>query len=67
MAVETDSLSLILATLRMTDCLGLTTTQILTQEEAQGIVAIDHDRYDFGARPVSSAAGMPSCRPPSSW
>ena len=39
MAVETDSLSLKLPTLRMTDCLGLTTTQILTQEEAQGVVA----------------------------
>ena len=47
MAIETDSLSLILATLRMTDCLGLTTSQILTQEEAQGIVAIDHDQLRF--------------------
>ena len=47
LAVETDSLSLILAALRMTDCLGLTTTQILTQEEAQGIVAIDHDALRF--------------------
>jgi DNA-binding transcriptional LysR family regulator len=47
LAVETDSLSLILGALRMTDCLGLTTTQILTQEEAQGIVAIDHDALRF--------------------
>jgi LysR family transcriptional regulator of abg operon len=47
LAVETDSLSLILATLRMTDCLGLTTTRILTQEEAQGIVAIDHEALRF--------------------
>jgi adenosyl cobinamide kinase/adenosyl cobinamide phosphate guanylyltransferase len=31
----------------MTDCLGLTTSQILTQEEAQGIVAIDHDQLRF--------------------
>jgi DNA-binding transcriptional LysR family regulator len=47
LAVETDSLSLELATLRMTDCLGLTTTQILTQEEAQGIVALDHEALHF--------------------
>ena len=47
LAVETDSLSLELATLRMTDCLGLTTTQILTQEEAQGIVALDHEELQF--------------------
>jgi LysR family transcriptional regulator of abg operon len=47
LAVETDSLSLELATLRMTDCLGLTTTQILTQEEAQGIVALDHEALQF--------------------
>lgn len=47
LAVETESLSLILAALRMTDCLGLTTTQILTQEEAQGIVAVDHDTLRF--------------------
>ena len=36
-----------LATLRMTDCLGLTTTQILTQGEAQGIVALDHEHLQF--------------------
>jgi LysR family transcriptional regulator, regulator of abg operon len=47
LAVETDSLSLELATLRMTDCLGLTTTQILTQEEAQGVVALDHEELQF--------------------
>ncbi len=47
MAVETDSLSLKLAALRMTDCLGLTTTQILTQEEAHGIVALDHEALQF--------------------
>ena len=46
-AIETDSLSLILAALRMTDCLGLTTSQILTQEEARGIVAIDHEALRF--------------------
>lgn len=46
-AVETDSLSLKLAALRMTDCLGLTTTQILTQQEADGVVALDHDALQF--------------------
>ena len=46
-AVETDSLSLKLATLKMTSCLGLTTTQILTQGEAQGVVALDHDALQF--------------------
>lgn len=46
-AVETESLSLILATLRLTDCLGLTTTQILMHEEARGIVAIDHEALSF--------------------
>ena len=29
------------------DCMGLTTSQILTQEEAQGIVAIDHNQLQF--------------------
>ncbi len=47
-AVETESLSLILATLRLTDCLGLTTTQILLGQEARGIVAVDHDTLRFG-------------------
>ena len=46
-AVETDSLSLKLAALRMTDCLGLTTTQILSQEEAHGVVALDHEALQF--------------------
>jgi LysR family transcriptional regulator of gallate degradation len=40
-AVETDSLSLILSVIRTTDFLGLTTSQILTQTEAQGIVSVD--------------------------
>ena len=31
----------------MTDCLGLTTTQILSQEEAHGIVALDHEPLQF--------------------
>src|SRR5262245_24315591 len=57
-AVETDSLSLKLATLRMTDCLGLTTSQILTQEEAQGIVALDHEALQFRRE-----AGIISRRP----
>ena len=46
-AVEADSLSLILATLRMTDCLGLTTTQILASREAHGVVAVDHEALRF--------------------
>jgi LysR family transcriptional regulator of gallate degradation len=46
-AVESDSLSLMLATLRLTDCLGLSTTQGLEQEEARGIVAIDHQALRF--------------------
>jgi LysR family transcriptional regulator, regulator of abg operon len=46
-AIESDSLSLILATLRTTDCLGLTTTQILLEKEAHGVVAIDHEALRF--------------------
>jgi DNA-binding transcriptional LysR family regulator len=46
-AIEADSLSLILTTLRMTDCLGLTTSQILLDQEARGVVAIDHDALRF--------------------
>jgi DNA-binding transcriptional LysR family regulator len=46
-AIEADSLSLILATLRTTDCLGLTTTQILLDKEAHGVVAIDHEALRF--------------------
>jgi DNA-binding transcriptional LysR family regulator len=40
-SVESDSLSLLLDTLRMTDCLGLSTSQTLRSERAQGLVAID--------------------------
>jgi DNA-binding transcriptional LysR family regulator len=47
LAIEADSLSLILATIRTTDCLGLTTTQILLDKEARGVVAIDHDALRF--------------------
>ena len=57
LAVETDSLSLMLATLRMTDCLALTTTQILAQAQAQGIVALDHEQLQF-----SREAGIVSRR-----
>ncbi len=57
LAVETDSLSLTLATLRMTDCLGLTTTQLLSQAEAQGIIALDHEQLQF-----SREAGIVSRR-----
>jgi DNA-binding transcriptional LysR family regulator len=46
-AIEADSLSLILAALRMTDCVGLTTTQILLDKEAHGVVAIDHEALQF--------------------
>ena len=46
-AIEADSLSLILAALRMTDCLGLTTTQILADREAHGVVAVDHEALRF--------------------
>ena len=46
-AVESDSLSLLLATLRQSDCLGLATTQTLEQEEARGIAAIDHEALRF--------------------
>jgi hypothetical protein len=33
--------------LKTTNCLGLTTTQILTQGEAQGVVALDHEALQF--------------------
>ena len=46
-AVETDSLSLILATLRQSDCLAMTSSQTLMQEEASGIVALDHPALGF--------------------
>jgi LysR family transcriptional regulator, regulator of abg operon len=45
--VETDSLSLIFATLRLTDCLGMVTSQTLLLEEARGIVPVDHERLRF--------------------
>lgn len=38
--MESDSLSLLLATLRLTDCLGLATMRTLEQEAAQGIVRL---------------------------
>jgi DNA-binding transcriptional LysR family regulator len=31
----------------MTDCLGLTTTQILADREAHGVVAVDHEALRF--------------------
>ncbi|MBU6499791.1 MAG: LysR family transcriptional regulator [Rhodospirillales bacterium] len=46
-AVESDSLSLMLATLRLTDCLGLATTQTLSQDEAHGIVSVEHAELLF--------------------
>jgi LysR family transcriptional regulator of abg operon len=46
-AVETDSLSLMLATLKTTDCLGLMTSQILAQPEAHGVVLIDTEPLRF--------------------
>lgn len=46
-AVETESLSLILSILRATDCLGMTTSQILTQSEAHGIVTVDQISLRF--------------------
>ena len=46
-AVETDSLSLKLAMLKASDCIGLSTSQILMQEHAQGIVTIDHNQLQF--------------------
>ena len=46
-AVETDSLSLILATIMVTDCLGVTTSQVLTRPEAQGVVPIDIESLRF--------------------
>lgn len=56
-AVGSDSLSLLLATLRLSDCLGLVTTQTLQQNEANGIVAIDHEALRF-----SREAGLISRR-----
>jgi LysR family transcriptional regulator of gallate degradation len=48
LSMETDSLSLKLATLRTTDCLGLTTEQILnSMAEATDIIPIDHEQLQF--------------------
>jgi DNA-binding transcriptional LysR family regulator len=48
LSLETDSLSLKLATLRTTDCLGLTTTQILnSMTEASDVIPIDHEQLQF--------------------
>jgi DNA-binding transcriptional LysR family regulator len=46
-AVETDSLSLKLATLRESECVGMSTSHILTLENAHGIVPIDHSQLQF--------------------
>jgi LysR family transcriptional regulator, regulator of abg operon len=46
-AVESDSLSMLLATLRLTDCLSLATTHTLQHAEAYGIVAVDHEALHF--------------------
>ena len=46
-AVETDSLSLKLAMLKASDCIGLSTSQILMQEHARGITTIDHNLLQF--------------------
>jgi len=48
LAVETDCLSLTFATLRISDCLGLATTQLLTQPDAHGVIALDHELLQFG-------------------
>jgi LysR family transcriptional regulator of gallate degradation len=45
--VEADSQSLMLATLRLTDCLGLATTQTLLHAEGRGLAAVDHDLLKF--------------------
>jgi DNA-binding transcriptional LysR family regulator len=45
--VEADSLSLIFATVRLTDCLSMVTSQTLSLDEARGIVTIDHERLRF--------------------
>jgi len=48
LSLETDSLSLKLATLLTTDCLGLTTTQILnSMTEASDVIPIDHEQLQF--------------------
>lgn len=45
--IEADSLSLMLASLRLTDCLGLTTAQVLAHDQSHGIVALDHELLRF--------------------
>ena len=44
---DADSLSLKLATLRESDCIGMLTTQTLGLYSAQGIVPIDHAQLQF--------------------
>lgn len=46
-AIESDSLSLLLATVRFSDCVTLATSQTLQSDEARGIVALDHDALRF--------------------
>jgi LysR family transcriptional regulator of gallate degradation len=45
--VETDSLSLKLAMLKASDCVGMLTTQTLRLYSAQGIVPIEHTQLQF--------------------
>lgn len=46
-AIETDSLSFILSTVRMTDCLGFATSQALKLDEARGVSRIDLPALSF--------------------
>jgi len=46
-AIETDSLSFILATLRVTDCLAFATSQALRPDEARGVARIDIAALSF--------------------
>jgi DNA-binding transcriptional LysR family regulator len=46
-AIESDSLSLLLATVRFSDCVTLATSQTLQSDEARGIVALEHDALRF--------------------
>jgi DNA-binding transcriptional LysR family regulator len=45
--LESDSLSMIFATLRLTDCLSVLASQSLSLSEARGIVALDHEHLRF--------------------
>ena len=79
LAVETDSLSLEACHAAHDRLPGLTTTQILSQDEAQGVVALDHEHLQFTPRgghhqppacgpvAVREAGALPSCArsPPS--